>query len=161
MNSFIQKHQHLVIHSLSGFDRLVIRGTLRNLSYVQGMLVYLSGAKVLLKDFKDHVLKMSRLLKQASLAVVLATGRPVQYLTSSKGVKEVMAKSIMERDKITQGPICTFTTVEPCYSYKIVGNRAEKKLELKPAVRKCLFLYHYFIHPAFGFMHARIQTWFL
>ena len=65
MNSFIQKHQHLVIHSLSGFDRLVIRGTLRNLSYVQGMLVYLSGAKVLLKDFKDHVLKMSRLLKQS------------------------------------------------------------------------------------------------
>jgi len=26
--------------------------------------------------------------------------------------------------------------------------------------RKCLFLYHYSIHPQFGFMHARIQTWF-
>ena len=27
-------------------------------------------------------------------------------------------------------------------------------------MRKCLHLYHYFIHPVFGFMHARIQTWF-
>ena len=26
--------------------------------------------------------------------------------------------------------------------------------------RKRLFLYHYSIHPEFGFMNARIQTWF-
>ena len=151
MNAFIQKHSHLVTNCLSGFDRLVIRGTLRNISYVEGMLVYLSVSKVLLKDFKNHVLKMSQLLKQASLAVVLAAGRPVEFLSSSKGVKEDLAKEIMQRDHITQGPICAFTCVEPCYSYIVVGNRAQQKLELKPNVRKCLFLYHYFIHPEFGF----------
>jgi hypothetical protein len=31
---------------------------------------------------------------------------------------------------------------------------------LYPRHRKCLHLYHYQIHPTFGFMHARIQTWF-
>jgi hypothetical protein len=35
-----------------------------------------------------------------------------------------------------------------------------KKLELKLCPGKCLFLYHYQIHPAFGFLNARIQTWF-
>ena len=29
-----------------------------------------------------------------------------------------------------------------------------------PRYRKCLHLYHYQVHPVFGFMHARIQTWF-
>ena len=78
MNAFIQKYKSLVTYCLSGFDRLVIRGTLINLSYVEGMLVYLSVAKVLLKDFGNHAEKMSQMLKQASLAVVLSAGRPVQ-----------------------------------------------------------------------------------
>ena len=37
MKSFIQKHAADVIGVLSGFDRLVFRGTLRTLSYVEGM----------------------------------------------------------------------------------------------------------------------------
>ena len=39
-------------------------------------------------------------------------------------------------------------------------NRASQHIEIEPRHRKCLFLYHYQIHPQFGFMHARIQTWF-
>ena len=31
--------------------------------------------------------------------------------------------------------------------------------ELKFAMRKCLHHYHYSIHPDFGFMHVRVQTW--
>jgi len=33
-------------------------------------------------------------------------------------------------------------------------------IEAGPRYRKCLHLYHYQIHPRFGFMSARIQTWF-
>ena len=35
-----------------------------------------------------------------------------------------------------------------------------KKLELKLCPGKCLFFYHYQSHPIFGFLNARIQTWF-
>jgi len=38
--------------------------------------------------------------------------------------------------------------------------RARREIRLQSRRRKCLFLYHYQIHPVFGFMHARIQTWF-
>jgi hypothetical protein len=50
--------------------------------------------------------------------------------------------------------------VEPCGSFEIHRNREKKKLELEPRYRKCLFLYHYWMHPVFGFLNARIQTWF-
>lgn len=50
------------------------------------------------------------------------------------------------------------TVVEPCLSYEI--RRGTRNLRLQAQQRKCLFLYHYQIHPTFGFMHARIQTWF-
>jgi hypothetical protein len=33
-------------------------------------------------------------------------------------------------------------------------------LEVTAKARKCLFLYHYWMHPVFGFLNARIQTWF-
>ena len=160
MQHFIQKHRAVVTGCLSGFDRLVLRGTLRQLCHVSGMLTYLAMAKVLLKDFGTHAEKMSQMLKQASLAVVLGAGRPVHYLESSRVRKEPIAKAIMQRDGIVHGPICTLTCLEPCASVQIYRNRETKRLELRPRTRKCLHLYHYFIHPVFGFMHARIQTWF-
>jgi hypothetical protein len=52
------------------------------------------------------------------------------------------------------------TSVEPCRTFEIYRNRDTKHLELQPRVRKCLFLYHYAVHPVFGFLNARIQTWF-
>ena len=33
-------------------------------------------------------------------------------------------------------------------------------IELRRKDRKCLHLYHDLIHPVFGFMHVRLQTWY-
>ena len=58
------------------------------------------------------------------------------------------------------GLICVLTCVEPCVSFDIHRNRETKHLELVTRLRKCLHVYHYFIHPLLGFMNARFQTWF-
>ena len=54
--------------SLSGFDRLVFRGTLRRRLYPQGMDYCLAFLGVLLKDFAQYVLQVTARLKEASLA---------------------------------------------------------------------------------------------
>ncbi len=74
--------------------------------------------------------------------------------------KEHIARRIAAEDGITHGPVCVLTCVEPCRSFEIYRNRDTKHLQLQPRVRKCLFLYHYAVHPVFGFLNARIQTWF-
>ena len=86
--------------------------------------------------------------------------RPMQYLTSSKTDKKKMAEQIAVRDRVESGLICVLSCVEPCLSFDVGPNREKKQLEVKHRLRKCLFLYHYWIHPVFGFMSARIQTWF-
>ena len=53
---------------LSGFDRLVLRGTLRSIAYAGGMSQYLSSKHVLLKQFGSHVEQVSQHLKTTSLA---------------------------------------------------------------------------------------------
>src|SRR5205809_2340293 len=50
-NSFIQKHSSAVIGIVSGFDRLRLRGTLRQLYCPRVMEAYLSVCHILIKDF--------------------------------------------------------------------------------------------------------------
>jgi hypothetical protein len=39
-------------------------------------------------------------------------------------------------------------------------NHKSHRPELAIAPRQCLFLYHYWMHPVFGFMSVRLQSWF-
>ena len=94
------------------------------------------------------------------MAQAQASGRPVIYLNSSHIDKEPIARDILAHDGVCSGLVCVLSSVEPCWSFDIHRNREKKKLELQLCRRKCLFLYHYQIHPVFGFLHARIQTWF-
>jgi len=160
MQQFIAKYGDRINGVLSGFDRLVFRGSLRAISYIRGMMGYLWQNQVLLKDFGSHVLQVSTRVKEASLQAAQSLGRPVQYLTRSQDNKEAIARSIAKRDQIKAGLVCVLTCVEPCRSFDIWRNRETKQLDLVLRQRKCLFLYHYWVHPVFGFMNARIQSWF-
>jgi hypothetical protein len=160
MRDFVHKHAPAVIGILSGFDRLFIRGTLRALSYVGGMMGYLSGANIRLTEFGRHAEALTTQVLDASRDVARRAGRPLEYVPSPKTKKEDLARQIAQRDGITEGLVCALTCVEPCCTYEIHRNRAAKRLELQHRVRKCLHVYHYYLHPRFGFMHVRLQTWF-
>jgi hypothetical protein len=159
MNCFVQQHQDSVIGCLSGWDRLRFRGTLRMLANVTGLERFLSYTGQLFKDFGKYVLERSRQVRAASLAVAEAAGRPVEHLRSPGISKEDWAREVARRDGIKEGLIGVLTAVEPCWSYNVRSNRSTGLLELFHDYRKCQHLYHYQIHPVFGFMHVRLQTW--
>jgi hypothetical protein len=48
--------------------------------------------------------------------------------------------------------------VELCSTYRIGHGLNGPELQIAP--RKCLFVYQYWVHPVFGFMSVRLQTWF-
>ncbi len=160
MEEFVARHAEHVTGTLSGFDRLVFRGTLRMLAHRGGLMTYLSQVRVLLKDFGEHAQVLTEQLRDASTSLARRMARPVRYLASAAINKEEIARKIAEADRIRRGVICILSAVEPCLSYEVVRNRTNQRIEIEPRHRKCLFLYHYQIHPRFGFMHARIQTWF-
>ncbi len=159
MNTFIQKYEPHVTGVLSGFDRLVFRGTLRLLAVSGGMLHFLCRIGVLLKDFGEWAEESTRRLKEASLQAARELERPIVYLPSSQVRKEEVARAIAVREGIQEGLIAVLTCVEPCQSYQVHRDRAKKELVLRPWPRKGLFLYHYWMDRDFGLMHGRIQTW--
>lgn len=160
VEQFLNRHKDIIYGVVSGFDRVLFRGTLRSISYVDGMRAFLSSHHILLKDFGDFVLKKSNQIKECAEAFAHHRARPFQYVASPSKSKEEIAKAIMQRDGITDGLICVLYCVEPCQSYAIQKDKAIKKLKLIPAIRKCLHFYFYFLDREFGFMHVRLQGWF-
>ena len=144
MKSFLQSLAGLVFGVLSGFDRLMFRGHLRQLSYPGGMNHYCNWNSVKLMEFKTHAQRQTEQLIEASQAEALRLGRPIQYLTSAKLRKEDLARKIAKRDGIGAGLIAVFRCVEPCWSFTLRGNSGTKKLEFRTEMRKCLHLYHYY-----------------
>ena len=78
MHEFINKYRDQINGTLSGFDRLVFRGSLRRLNYgfwdaglkamvAKGMEQYLWQNQILFKDYEQHVKRVSQGLKNGSL----------------------------------------------------------------------------------------------
>jgi hypothetical protein len=160
MDRFVTRYRSLVTSILSGFDRLVFRGTLIPLLRDRGMHTYLCRAGVRLLDFKDFALSTSEQVKEAALAATREVKRPVRYLESSHIDKEALARKLDAEEPVKEGPICALTAVEPCTSFEYHRSKDTSERGLKPRRRKCLHVYQYLRHPTFGFMNARIQTWF-
>jgi hypothetical protein len=160
MEGFIQRHRQDVMGVLNGFDRVRFRGTRRLLACVGGMMHFLFRMNVLLKDFKQYVLGATDRIRQTVVAGAEAAGRPVRYLASSSTRKEEVARDLARKEGIAQGLICVLSAVEPCRTFEVCRNPQTRRLELRLRPGKCLHYYHYWMHPDFGFMHARLQTWF-
>ena len=93
MNDFIARYQDQLSGTLSGFDRLVFLGTLwRN--RLTGLKGYLWAHHLGAKDFGEHAEEMSKRVKAAALAPMLAADRPVRYLNSGKDDKQKIALQI-------------------------------------------------------------------
>ena len=78
MTVFLARHRPNVKGVLSGWDRIRFRGSLRPLSYVDGMMKFLSNLSVLLKDFRVWAQSLTDLQRKATRKFAADAGRPVQ-----------------------------------------------------------------------------------
>lgn len=160
MDRFIARFADKIIGTLSGVDRLVFRGHLRRILYAGGMTAFLNLRRVRFKDFRQFTLDTTGRLQQLADEAVRAQGRPVRYLESSKTDKEGVARQIARDDGVTQGLVALLTCVEPCRTVSLGRNDKTGVPELRSKLGQCLHFYYDTIDPVFGFMNARIQTWF-
>ena len=106
MKDFTAKYADRLAGTLSGFDRLVFRGSLRRLAFVEGLQVYLSARHVLLKEFGAHAQAVTERIKQTCLASAKALDLPEVYLASAATSKEEVARKIAQERGVTAGPAC-------------------------------------------------------
>ena len=165
MQQFIEKFREQITGVLSGFDRLVFRGSLRRLQYgtwngqlkatvARGMEEYPWQNQILFKDYAEHVKRVSQRLKDESLKPFRQRGLPVIFLRSPQVDKEQLARKVAAENDIGSGLVCAISSLEPSPTFEHRGTHIIRR------ERPCHVLYHYQIHAEVGWMHARIQTWF-
>ena len=101
MERFVTRHRDRIVGILAGFDRMLFRGTLRSISYVEGLDKFLSSQHVLYKDFSSYAQRMSDRLKAHAISVAAEAGRPYEYVASAQ-----MRKDDRVRDQVRRKHPC-------------------------------------------------------
>ena len=114
MQSFLSRHREQITGVISGFDRVVFRGLLRQLSYSDGLLSFLNYRGVRLVDFRDFVTGLTSRIVKASEGLAQKYDRPFKYLQSSNERKEDIVRTLLKKNPVEQGLICVLKCVEPC-----------------------------------------------
>ncbi|HQU32648.1 MAG TPA: hypothetical protein PLA96_14270 [Candidatus Brocadia sapporoensis] len=160
MEKFLERYDNKITGVLSTFDRMIFKGHILPFFQKSKRHYYLFQQKVLFKDFGTYAKKVSEVIKDNARELSAKESRPLIHLDSSRIRKEDTARKIQEEDKVKEGLICVLKGIEPCVSFDVRGSKEKQKLEVVIRERKCLFLYFYYQHKEFGFMHVRLQTWF-
>jgi hypothetical protein len=156
MEAFVAKHAAKIQGTLSCFDHVLFRGYLPLMNGF-AMADFLRSKQIHRWKLKPFVIEQAERIKKHAHLTASQTGRPHQYL-SEPVRKEDLARKIAERDGISEGLVCVFSVVEPCRTFSLVWK--DHKAWLRPAKRKCLQLYYYFLDRQLGLIHVKLQTWF-
>src|SRR6516164_6203147 len=100
MDRFLEQHGGVVIGTLSGFDRILFRGTLRSICYRDGMDRFLGAHHVLYRDFDKFSEDLTGRIIDRARSLAKAKERPYIYLESSDVDKEALANHIMNQDNV-------------------------------------------------------------
>lgn len=156
LKEFVQKYEGSIAGVLNCFDRVLLKGHLP-ISWPEGMESFLRREHVLVKDFKRYVTKVSDRVVEHAQTLAAEAQRPYRHVRG-KLDKEAEARALAQQDGITEGLVCVFTRVEQAQSFKLRFGKGRPYLVSDQP--KCLCLYFYFMDPAFGLIHVRLQTWF-
>lgn len=165
MQKFIEKFRDEIQGVLSGFDRLIFRGSLprlnqgywdqrRRVFVARGMEEYCWQNQILFKDYFDHVKQVSEELKNRTKQSFHEQKLPWIYLRDPKADKEQVARQCAREQGIGSGLVCAISVLEPSPTFEHSVTNIIRR------VRPSHVIYQYQIHPELGWMHARIQTWF-
>lgn len=157
MEQFAAKHTDAIKSVLSGPDRVIFQGTMRELFMSDMLEAFLRSSGVWFKDFADFAEARTMELQKHARSFAESLKRRYVYLPSFRTSKEETVDEILAESPVREGLICVLGCVESCRVPKIVAGNGKPRFVL--ADRRGLAVYFYFMDPEFGRMYIRLQTW--
>lgn len=160
MDTLLHRFGEIIKGSIKGFDRIVFKGSFRQLLYAVGMQAFLQSQEVLNKDYKNWVTNHSKsIIESANNYSQKHCGEKTIYIPSSHIRKEELAHEQQQKLGIKEGLIGVWSCVEACTTYRSTYDGTAGYPKLRMENSRCKHLYFYFDHSEYGFMSIRLQTW--
>ena len=159
MGSFIAKYSNKILGVLHCYDRIIITGTLPELSNARSMTSYMYGHDIRIFDYPKFAEQFRDQLRANAEKIAKENGIEIEFIAKSKTRKEkIISEKIEQRGK-QPGLVHILSAMEGCSTYKPWHDKASGKTYLRGNTSKCLTYYFYFIDPVLGLCYVRVPTW--
>ncbi len=159
MQAFIEKHADKIAGCVSYFDRVVMTGSLTEISYPEGMEKHLRGKGIRLFDYTKFAEPLREEIRANAERIAAEDGLVIDFIRRNNFRKEDRIKKILEERGDHPGLVHIFSAMEPCPSFEPWHDKKTHKTFLRYKDAKCLHYYFYFIDPALGLCYLRVPTW--
>lgn len=144
---------------LSCYDRLIINGTLPEISYSHGMTNYMFANNIKIFDYPKFAEPFKESIRANAERIAKEEDIEIEFIRKSGVRKESIISNIIEKRGTHDGLVHIISAMETCNTYKPWHDKATGKTFLRPDQSKCLHYYFYFIDSQVGLGYVRVPTW--
>ena len=144
---------------LTCLDRVVITGTIPEISHAEAMTSYLYSQKVRIFDYTKFAEPLRDEIRLHAERLAQESGLEIDFIRKAGFRKEQRVKEILAKRGNHPGLVHIFSAMEPCPSFKPWHDKKTGKTFLKYTDGKCLHYYFYFLHEDLGLCYLRVPTW--
>jgi DNA-binding MarR family transcriptional regulator len=144
---------------LSCYDRLIISGTIPEISYSQGMTSYMYQNGIRIFDYPKFAEPFKESIRSNAERIAKENGVEIEFIRKSGVRKESIISDKIKKRGDHPGIVHIISVMEGCNTYKPWHDKTTGKTFLKPGTSKCLHYYFYFIDEQVGLGYVRVPTW--
>jgi predicted transcriptional regulator len=144
---------------LSCYDRLILTGTLPEISYAQGMTRYMYENGIMIFDYPKFAEPFKDTIRANAERLAKENGVEIEFIRKAGVRKESIISEKIQKRGDHPGIVHIISAMEACNTYKPWHDKSTGKTFLKPDQSKCLHYYFYFIDPQVGLGYVRVPTW--
>ncbi len=159
-DEFSKKYNRKIEGVLGCYDRVVIKGTLHEASYADGMMNILNRRNIKFVDYPKYTDRYRNQIISRVKQISKEQDIPIQFIRKSGKVrKEDLVKGILDGGDISSGLVCILSVMESCNNYRYHYDKEMQRSRLLFSTGKCLHYYFYFIDKDYGLCYLRVPTW--
>jgi len=144
---------------LSCYDRLILTGTLPEISYAQGMTKYMYQNGIRIFDYPKFAEPFKDAIRANAERIAREHEVEIEFIRKAGVRKESVISDKIAKRGDHPGIVHIISAMEVCNTYKPWHDKKTGKTFLKPDQSKCLHYYFYFIDPQVGLGYVRVPTW--
>jgi len=159
MDLLTERYADKILGVLTCLDRVVITGTIPEISHAEAMTSYLYSQKIRIFDYTKFAEPLRDEIRLHAERLAQENGLEIDFIRKADFRKEQRVKEILAKRGNHPGLVHIFSAMESCPSFKPWYDKKTGKTFLKYTDGKCLHYYFYFFHEDLGLCYLRVPTW--
>ena len=155
----VERYQERIAGTLGCFDRVVLTGTLVDVSYPRAVLDKLVHDGLGCFELKVFADPLRRELCEHAKRVAERAGVKIEHIRRMSFRKEDRVAQVLAERGSHPGLVHVFSAMENCSTFEPWRDPKTGRTGLRSTPGKCLHYYYYFMHERLGLIYVRVQTW--